>query len=209
MENYLPLFPLNMVAFPGENVNLHIFEERYKDLINDCLEQKINFGIPAYINKRIEFGTEAKVDKIVKKYDDGRMDISTTALRVFKVMSFVNPVGGKTYAGGDVFFLENFEDGDYAARQELIQLITELYEVMNIVERVEVDEDITTFDIGHRIGLSQEKEYELIQIEKESDRQAYVIEHLKRTIPVLRETERTKEKIRMNGHFKYFDPLNF
>ncbi|MFP4088978.1 MAG: LON peptidase substrate-binding domain-containing protein [Cyclobacteriaceae bacterium] len=209
MENYIPLFPLNMVAFPDENVNLHIFEERYKELINDCLEQDMSFGLPAYIHKKIEYGTELKVDEVVKRYEDGRLDITTTAGRVFKVMSFMNPVGGKLYAGGDVFFLENIQDGDYAARQEMVQLIIELYEVMNIVKRVEVEEDISTFDVGHKIGLSQEMEYQLIQLERESERQKFVIEHLKRTIPVLRESERTKEKIRMNGHFKYFDPLDF
>lgn len=208
-DHYLPFFPLNLVAFPGESVNLHIFEERYKQLVGECQAEEKPFGIPAYINKRIEYGTEVYVTKVVKKYEDGRMDITTRASRVFKVMSFMNPVGGKLYAGGEVFFLDNIDDGIPEMRAEMASLIQELYDVMNIVKKVDVDVDITTFDIGHRIGLSLEQEYELVQMEKESQRQDMVIRHLKKTIPTLKEVERSKEIIRMNGHFKHFDPLDF
>ncbi len=209
MENYLPLFPLNLVAFPGEELNLHIFEDRYKQLINECLTLKTPFGIPSYVQNKIEYGTEVSIKKLVKEYEDGRMDITTLATRVFKVDTFHNQVEGKLYAGGKVFFLKNLYDDDYSTRFEMITLIKELYETINIVKTVEVAEDITTFDIGHKIGLSLEDEYQLIQIEKESERQAFVIKHLKKTIPVLKEVERTKEIIRMNGHFKRFDPLDF
>jgi Lon protease-like protein len=209
MENYLPLFPLNLVAFPGENLNLHIFEERYKQLIGECQENEQPFGIPAYIDKKLEYGTEVYVKKIVKQYDDGRLDITTQAGRVFKVMSFMNPVGGKLYAGGDVYFLDNIRDDSPETRLEMISLIRDLYNVMNIVKRVEVDDDITTFDVGHRIGLSIEQEYELLQLERESQRQEMIIRHLEKTIPTLREVERAKERIRMNGHFRHFDPLDF
>jgi len=209
MDHYLPLFPLNLVAFPGEDVNLHIFEERYKQLIRDCIEKDHAFGIPTYINKKIEYGTEVYVKKIVKEYEDGRMDITTKASRAFKVMSYMNPVGGKLYAGGDVFYLKDKMDGTEELRREMIKLIAKLYELMNIVKRVEVDADITTFEIGHKVGLSLKQEYQLLKIEREYDRQLFLVQHLKKTIPVLQEMERTKERIRMNGHFKHFDPLDF
>ncbi|WPP48609.1 LON peptidase substrate-binding domain-containing protein [Catalinimonas niigatensis] len=209
MENYLPLFPLNLVAFPGEDVNLHIFEERYRQLSNESLEKNQPFGIPAYVDKKVEYGTEMYIKKVVKRYEDGRLDITTKAMRVFKVMSFINPVSGKLYAGGEVFYLDNIEDGDPAARAEMVSLVKELYNVMNVVKRVEVNADITTFEIGHKIGFSLDQEYLLLQIERERDRQLMIIEHLKKTIPLLREVERTKDIIRMNGHFKHFDPLDF
>jgi len=124
-------------------------------------------------------------------------------------MSFMNPVSGKLYAGGEIFYLDNVDDGIPEMRAEMTALVQELYDAMNIVKKVDIDSDITTFDIGHRIGLSLEQEYELIQLENESQRQAMVINHLKKTIPTLKEVERTKERIRMNGHFKHFDPLDF
>ena len=209
MENYLPLFPLNLVAFPGENLNLHIFEDRYRQLIDECLELETPFGIPSYVKNTIEYGTEVKVVELVKKYEDGTMDITTQATRIFKVVSFNSQVDGKLYAGGSIVFLNNINDDEPGIRLEMVNLIKELYETINVVKTVEVSEDISSFDIAHKVGLSLEEEYQLLQIEKESQRQTYIIDHLRKTIPVLKEIERTKEIIRMNGHFKRFDPLNF
>ena len=209
MESFLPLFPLKLVAFPGEILNLHIFEERYKQLIHECLAQNIPFGIVSYIEDRVEYGTEVDVLSVVNEYDDGSMDITTQASRVFKVTTFVNPTTGKLYAGGDVFFLDNIDNNSLSTRMEMIELIKKLFSVVSMVESVEVAEDITAFDVGHKVGLSLEQKYALIQIEQEEERQQYVINHLRQTIPVLQEMEQTKERIRMNGHFKKFDPLDF
>ena len=72
MINFVPVFPLNIVVFPGETLNLHIFEERYKQLINECFSEKKPFGIPSVLNENIaETGTLAEVEEIVKKYEDG------------------------------------------------------------------------------------------------------------------------------------------
>ncbi len=212
MENYLPLFPLSLVAFPGEQINLHIFEDRYKQLIKESLESESGFGIPCYEKGRIEaleYGTEVEIEDLVKTYDSGEIDISTRATRVFRVVTFENPAIGKLYAGGEVSFLDNIYDDDSSSRAEMIALIKELYQTINLVKSVEIAPDITSFDIGHKVGLSVEDEYALIQIIKESERQAFIIRHLKKTIPILKEVERTKERIRMNGHFRHFDPLDF
>ena len=64
MIDFLPLFPLKLVAFPGEQLNLHIFEPRYKQLFRECEENQITFGIPAFIdNKIMDIGTELKLEK--------------------------------------------------------------------------------------------------------------------------------------------------
>lgn len=209
MRSYLPLFPLKLIVFPGELVNLHIFEERYRQLINECIKEDKPFGIPAYVKNVIEYGTEVVIDKLAKQYEDGTMDIITRATRIFKVASFDNPASEKLYAGGDVSFLENISDDTYSTKVKMIDLIKELYETINVVKSVEVSEDIVAFDIGHKIGLSLEEEYQLLQLEKESERQLFIIQHLQKAIPILQEVERTKEKIRMNGHFKHLDPLDF
>ncbi|HRD38981.1 MAG TPA: LON peptidase substrate-binding domain-containing protein, partial [Bacteroidia bacterium] len=60
----IPMFPLNMVVLPGETVKLHIYEERYKQLINDCLENEAHFGIPFSVNGKIKtHGVEVKIKK--------------------------------------------------------------------------------------------------------------------------------------------------
>lgn len=165
--------------------------------------------MPSYVDNQIEYGTEVMIVEVVKKYDDGRMDITSQATRVFRVLSFNNPTMGKLYAGGSVIFLENEYDADNHSRPEMIALIQELFSVISMVDRIEIAEDITSFNIAHKIGMSLEQKYSLLQIERESERQQVIIQHLRDTIPVLREVEQTKERIRMNGHFRKYDPLDF
>ena len=80
----LPQFPLKIVVFPGEQLNLHIFEPRYKQLINECEAEDRTFGIPAFIEKRVmEIGTEVRLEKIVKRHLNGEMDIRTRGVGLF------------------------------------------------------------------------------------------------------------------------------
>lgn len=89
MESFLPFFPLNLVAYPTENLNLHIFEPRYRQLINECLNEQKTFGIPAFINNKLPgYGTEMQIISLSKNYEDGRMDIKTKGLKVFRMLNF-------------------------------------------------------------------------------------------------------------------------
>lgn len=70
MINFIPIFPLNIVVYPGEQLNLHIFEPRYKQLIRECVLEKKPFGIPTVIDHKLEeYGTRVFVTEIVKEYD--------------------------------------------------------------------------------------------------------------------------------------------
>lgn len=209
MAHFLPLFPLKLVAFPGEHLNLHIFEDRYKQLINECIDGGTRFGIPAYLDETIEYGTEMSVEKVIKEYPDGRTDIVTLAHRVFKVLNFHNPAAGKLYAGGEVTFLNSIVDTDSEAQHRMIVLVKELFDVLDLSDSIQISDDITVFELGHKIGLSSQRKYQLLQLEREQERQRFVIDHLERTIPVIREMEQARERIRMNGHFQKFDPLDF
>lgn len=209
MSKFLPLFPLNLVAFPGESLNLHIFEPRYKQLIQDCLSLKTNFGLPSFVFNTIEYGTEMEIVKVVKKYEDGRLDIKTKGKNILKIDSFINPLEGKLYAGGEVNALNDIQDSNAQTWEEMISWVKQLYSSLNMVEDVKVEADTKAFDIGHHVGLSIEQEYKLIQLQSEKERQVFIIKHLKKTVPVVKNMEKTKERIKLNGHFKHFDPLNF
>jgi Lon protease-like protein len=209
MESFLPLFPLNLVAYPTENLNLHIFEPRYRQLINECLEEKKTFGIPAFINNKLpSYGTEMQIISLSKSYDDGRMDIKTKGLRVFRMLNFQNPVPNKLYAGGRVAYVEDTDTPDGVISELLLQL-DRLHHILQT--KVDFDAQIQPFSyqIAHKVGLSQEEEYHLLTIDSETERQRYVLRHLNKVIPVMFEMERTKERIKLNGHFKNLDPLNF
>ncbi len=87
---YLPLFPLQSVFFPGESVPLHIFEERYKQLIRDCRAEAVTFGIPVYIGNRLSYGTEVQLAEVVTTYEGGEMDVLCVARQAFRLLTFRN-----------------------------------------------------------------------------------------------------------------------
>jgi Lon protease-like protein len=209
MKRYLPLFPLNIVPFPGEKINLHIFEPRYKDLINDVVEGDGHFGIPSFVENNIEYGTEVILNKIVKKYEDGRMDINVIGQKVFKVITLDNPMEGKLYAGGEIEYIPDINNETYRTKKVMLKLLEELFEILKLKEHIKVESTTTSYEFAHRIGLSLKQEYELLKINNEKDRQQFIVDHLEKAIPMAREIERAKEIIKMNGHFRKYNPLKF
>jgi len=205
----LPLFPLQSIFFPGETVPLHIFEERYKDLIRDCREEAITFGIPVYINNSVHYGTEVQLVEIVNTYEGGEMDVTCVARQVFRILSFDNEMDGKSYAGGVIKFLDNINDGDLRLKREVLDKLHELYDLMAVPFTPLPIEKFNSYVLAHKMGLSFEQEYQLLQMPKESGRLNFIKAHLLATITVLSEVDRTKKTIEMNGDFKNFDPLDF
>lgn len=205
----LPMFPLQSVFFPGERVALHIFEERYKQLIQDCLAEAITFGIPVYIDNTVAYGTEMQLEEIAHTYPNGEMDIVCNAKRVFKVMTFDNEMEGKLYAGGIVTFLDYIEDGLQSQRDSVIEYTKTLYGLMNIPFDHIYKGELTLEKLIHKIGLTLHQEYHLLKMEHESERLIYVRSHLIATTEVLKQVNHMKDVIELNGHFKNFDPLDF
>lgn len=209
MEKTLALFPLNLVVYPGEDLNLHIFEPRYRQLINECLEEERTFGIPAFINNKLPgYGTEMHVTTLHKRYPDGRLDIKSKGLGVFRMVNFENPVPGKLYAGGEVEMI-NSGDSFSAHSTALTERLDQLYKLLQMETDYMVTDENLSYKVAHKVGLSVEQEYELLTLESEAERQLYLIQHLNTVLPVVSDMERTKQRIRMNGHFKNLDPLNF
>ncbi|WP_422348609.1 LON peptidase substrate-binding domain-containing protein [Flagellimonas sp.] len=203
----LPLFPLQSVFFPGETVPLHIFEDRYKQLINDCRQEAVTFGIPVFIDNTIAFGTEVQLVEVVTTYENGEMDVVCVARQVFRILSFEQQLEDKLYAGGEVEFLDVEYSADESLRQEVLDKLEALYALMDVP--FSQPQQFNSFSLAHKMGLSFEQEYELLQISKETDRLLFIKQHLDSTITVLEEVNRTKTLIEMNGHFKNFDPLDF
>lgn len=209
MSVFLPFFPLNLVAFPGEKLNLHIFEDRYRQLINECLDSGGTFGIPTYLDKRLPgCGTEMRVSVLHNRHPDGSMDISTEGIRVFKIETFDNPLEDKLYAGGEVRYVPE-ETDLIRPLPQLDELLDKLYDLLTTPVQYDREKKPFSFQVAHKVGLSLEDEYQLLTLPLESTRQQFLIEHLLKVIPIITEMEQTKSRIRMNGHFKNLDPLNF
>src|SRR5690349_19282975 len=103
MTNFIPIFPLSIVVFPGEKLNLHIFEPRYKQLISDCVSSQKPFGIPTVLKENVaEMGTLVQIKEVSKVYEDGRMDIKTEGIAVFKILEVIKELPEKLYSGAIV-----------------------------------------------------------------------------------------------------------
>ncbi|MBF9254768.1 LON peptidase substrate-binding domain-containing protein [Pontibacter sp. 172403-2] len=211
MSRYIPLFPLSIVAFPGEKLNLHIFEPRYKQLVLDCTTEGKTFGIPTFINNGVgEFGTEVEILRVEKKYENGEMDIRARGLRVIRIKRFDRMAPGRLYAGGEVETVEDNTAEDIVVKQKIKELLVQLYEALGISKMfLDLPGNFKSFDIAHNLGLSTEQEYALLQLSDESTRQDVILLHLEQILPVVRETELLKERARLNGHFKHLTPPNF
>ena len=108
MINFIPIFPLGIVVYPGESLNLHIFEDRYKQLVNESFKTKKPFGIPSVLNDSVtDFGTLVKVTEIVEVYEDGKLDIRTEGISVFRLLELIKKVPDKLYSGAIVEYPAN------------------------------------------------------------------------------------------------------
>lgn len=205
---YLPFFPLKLVAFPGEELNLHIFEPRYRELIQDVEDMGSSFGICVYRDNLTGIGTEVLLEQVSNRYEDGRLDIKTRGGRVFEIKSFDNPAPGKLYAAGEVFFKDIDYEFSSKTHLEYVFYLKEMLFLLNY--RVNFDpQEINSYSFAHKVGLSLDEELELLKMPKEEDRLNFLIHHFKRMIPAIKAAESAKEKIKLNGHFKHLDPLDF
>jgi uncharacterized protein len=204
MTNFIPVFPLGIVVFPGEQLNLHIFEPRYKQLINECFETGKPFGIPAIIeNQPVELGTLVTVEAIVTRYNDGRMDIITRGETVFRVLELIKEIPDKLYGGAIVTYPENQLGPSPAFMKKVLEHIRELLRILNVSKDFKKpDEELTSYDVAHHAGLSTEDEYELLGLMNELQRLEYLKRSLVAALKVIDQTDKLREKVKLNGHFK-------
>jgi Lon protease-like protein len=211
MNELIPIFPLQVVVYPGDDLNLHIFEPRYQELINDCAKTKAPFGIPTVLEQKIGgWGTLVELTQIANVAADGQMDIRTRGLRVFRVRRLQKNYPGKLYSAAEVAYPESSDAGDPKVMRAVLAGIKKLHVLLNVTKRFPKPEaKLTSFDVAHQSGLSLKQEYDLLMLTDERERQKYLLRHLVRVLPVVAEMESLKEKIKLNGHFKKIPGLEF
>ncbi|RYY44306.1 MAG: peptidase S16 [Chitinophagaceae bacterium] len=211
MTNFIPIFPLGLVVYPGENLNLHIFEPRYKQLIKDCHTAGKPFGIPAVINYKVaEMGTLVQVKEISKEYPDGKMDIKTQGEIVFKILEVVKVVPDKLYSGAIVTYPENNSKRSPAKMKVILDSIRALHSQLGVrKDFLKKDSELISFDVAHHAGLSLEDEYRLLELAQELQREEFLKRHLGKVLPIMEHMDLLKGKIKMNGHFKNLSGFKF
>ena len=149
----IPMFPLNMVLLPGETKTLHIFEERYKQLVSDCLLNDAHFGIPFYNQKSIgEYGIEVKISNVIKRYENGEMDIAVEGVKVFRLLEFSKVLPPKLYGAGVIQYEEEiFEKPSY-----LLQELTKEYMWIAQQNTIPIDafDNSNVYSIARLLALS-------------------------------------------------------
>lgn len=211
MTKFLPIFPLNIVVFPGQQLNLHIFEPRYKQLIEDCQLNGKTFGIPSVFKETLnEYGTEMQLLEISKTYENGEMDIKTKGLKVFRIMEVLREVPNKLYSAAVVFNPDEIALDTAIANPTLIDLLDKLHVVLGTNFKVcEKFQNPLSFDVIPYAALSLEDQYRLLTATSEKARQWFIIEHLQKLIPSVEQTEKAKAKVQLNGHFNKIKPPEF
>jgi hypothetical protein len=208
----IPIFPLQLIVFPGENLNLHIFEEKYRELFRDLKNQEVLFfGIPPVVDNKLHaFGTRLLLTEIVKTYPGGEMDVSSKGLDVFKLNKVTNDNSEKLYAFADVEVLKDDQSYDFLKFEELKGLYLAFQELMvDQKEIIAIDGNDYSFKIAHYIGLSEAQKLSLLEILNENTRQDFLIDHLKTIIPAMQNIKETQSRITANGHFKNLQSFNF
>lgn len=205
----LPFFPLGLVAFPGELVKLHIFEERYRQLFRELRQGGGSFALIPVIDQRLRpLGTEMALERVAKTYPSGELDVETRGVAVVEVRHFEEVLGGKLYAGGETARLDYELE---ASKPALAGLLTdkcgELYKILGVHR--DLPPAGTTgysFAVGHALGLSPKQEYELLALATEDERLEFLLAQVDPAIERAREAAAMRHRIQMNGHFRYVPP---
>lgn len=195
----LPLFPLGLVLLPGEVVPLHIFEERFKQMIGECLDEEREFGIVWLSDRGLkEIGCTAEVTQLLELMEDGRMNILVKGSRPFKLLRRIDDL---PYPAGDV---ELLDDRQAAVDPELVSAAHDRY--ADLVERVTDSRpgegdlvELDAYGMAATIDFALEAKQGLLESRSEEERLRMVGELFGLTLKRLDYAEKASARARSNG----------
>lgn len=198
-QELLPLFPLQVVLLPGSSIALHIFEERYKEMIGEAIRDGSEFGIVLASDKGIvNTGCTAVVDKVVREYSDGRLDIIARGRRRFEILLLNEE---RSFLRGAVEFFDD-EPGD-AAPADLMDKLVETYRELKSQESEEDEAGVTgaqfSFQLAELIPDLNFRQM-LLATRSEAERIRQLTEYLPGFIRKLRRVQHVRTVAPTNGH---------
>lgn len=207
MKKWIPIFPLKLVLFPGETIPLHIFENRYREMISYCRSNNEFFGIVAKFSSRLpRIACQAEIAEITQEYPDGKLDILCKGKNRCYIYQFDE---SKSYLRGEVEEFDDFVDDLNDPLIDLKKEVTELYEeLMNVAQSQlnipEPQKPLVAYDYAHQVGLSLEQKQQLLEKRSERERLELIRNHMQEVMPRIKAYETMKEKVKSNGHFRNF-----
>jgi Lon protease-like protein len=197
----LPLFPLDLVLFPGATLPLHIFEPRYREMISECLDQKKSFGVVRAKEEGVaEIGCTAEIITVARKYPDGRVDIVTEGRERFEVIQ-VNQE--RAFLQAEVLYLQ--DEPGHASAEEIARAVQLQGEILELASSASASASAgagpqLAFSLVGPLPLDPDFKQTLLGLKSEAERIRAVISYLEAILPNLRRTVRVRQKAGGNGH---------
>ena len=205
-REHIPLFPLNVVLFPTSRISLHIFEEKYKVMIQQCMERESEFGINLYEKNYIHpVGCTAKVERITRKYPDGSFDITIQGNSKYRLIEYKADDDGYLVGSVEVFYDFQEQPADDLVLRA-IALYNSLAEIAYSGQwEPEAFNDrrnslTLSYVMAEKAGLELNDRQKLLELTSEPKRLEELIRHMERTIPVMREFEHVKRLVMNDGY---------
>ncbi len=198
----IPLFPLEVVLFPSAPLPLHIFEPRYKLMIGRCLNRRAEFGIVLARDEGIaSVGCTAEIIKVVKKYDDGRMDILSLGREAFQVKELHRD---EPYLAATIKLLEDdFSGISQEIRQKLLQTYERCYLLLHQLAASTPDRNpqaLLAYEIASLLPLDPESKQALLELRSEAEREQRLLEQLEEWLPQLERMRHARSRAGGNGN---------
>lgn len=205
-SHILPLFPLNVVLFPQSQLPLHIFEERYKTLISECITYDSVFGINLVHEQQMQtIGCTASVKEVTKRYNDGRMDIVVEGRRRYTLHNLVE-APHPYYSGRVSWYNDIHEDVDDELRLKAVHLHNEFVRTVfqGTVSAVDTDDIRKTraFYLVQKSGLELLQRQMFLAMNSENSRLGFLIKHLESMLPLLMSKRKVEELARNDGYLQ-------
>jgi Lon protease-like protein len=195
----LPLFPLEIVVFPGAPLPLHIFEPRYKEMIGECLSENRPFGmVRAKENALSAIGCSARIIEVMKKYEDGRLDIAAEGAQRFEIIQ-VNQE--RSFLQAEVAFFDDEPSVvSKTAADTVIQLHEQLFAVMGQTIAVDPDAAYLSYRLAQDLPVDLDFKQTLLEMKSEAERVEILTEYYRATIPKIENSLRVRQRASGNGH---------
>jgi len=198
-----PLFPLGIVLLPEEVVPLHIFEERYKLMIGQCLEEEREFGIVWLSDSGLrDIGCSAAITELLETLDDGRMNILVRGTRPFRLLRRIEDL---PYPAGDIELLD--DDGTDPAPASLEQTRERYAELVERLTESRPDDaqldSLGAYGIAATIDFAHDAKQSLLESRSEDERLAMLSELISAAMKRVDYVERAGERAKSNGKIRF------
>jgi Lon protease-like protein len=200
LDALLPLFPLEVVLFPGTPLPLHIFEPRYKEMISECLAEHRTFGVVRAIEHGLaDVGCTAEIITVVKEYPDGRLDLVAEGRKRFEVVR-VNQE--RSFLQAEILMIAD-EPGSLsqADSARAVALHSELLAIAGAQQDLSgADPAMLSFYLAGSLPLDLDFKQKLLALRSEAERILLLTSYFETLIPNLRRAASAREKAGGNGH---------